>query len=105
METTTIQQFCEDIRTLLENKKNNVVAEMRNYPTPVAGCDAQFNYLVEQRDMLLRDLSHLNTICQSDVAQASKIQLIHDLLQSAAISGAFQVSTKVHSAINHQSDC
>jgi hypothetical protein len=87
METTTIQHICEEIRAVLENKKNNLVVEMRNYPTPVAGCDAQFNYLVEQRDKLFRDLSRLNTIVQSNEPQEEKIRLIHELLHASSING------------------
>ena len=30
--------------------------EIRNYPTPIAGCDAHFNYLLEERAKLAREL-------------------------------------------------
>ena len=27
--------------------------EIKNYPTPIAGCDVYFNWLLEERDRLL----------------------------------------------------
>ena len=33
--------------------------EIRNYPTPVAGCDAQYNYLLGERQKILDALSAL----------------------------------------------
>ena len=30
---------------------------IRHYPTPIAGCDDQFNYLCEQRDALAREIA------------------------------------------------
>ena len=27
--------------------------EIKNYPTPIAGCDVDFNWLLEERDRLL----------------------------------------------------
>ena len=34
---------------LLEAEKRRLYEEIRNYPTPIAGCDQQFNYLLEQQ--------------------------------------------------------
>ena len=30
--------------------------EIRNYPTPIPACDAQFNYLLEEREALSSEL-------------------------------------------------
>ena len=35
----------EKTREHLENERHRINEEIRNYPTPIAGCDAQFNYL------------------------------------------------------------
>ncbi|MBY8974584.1 hypothetical protein KHP62_02120 [Rhodobacteraceae bacterium NNCM2] len=31
-----------------------IKAEIHAYPRPIAGCDAQFNHLLERRDILLK---------------------------------------------------
>lgn len=43
----------------LETLRRCVVTEIRDYPTPISGCDAQFNHLLAERrrvDNALRDL-------------------------------------------------
>ncbi len=33
----------------LETAQAELVREIKSYPTPIAGCDAQFNHLLEER--------------------------------------------------------
>jgi hypothetical protein len=35
----------------LERAKQTIDAEIRAYPRPISGCDAQFNHLLAQRQM------------------------------------------------------
>ena len=42
-----IQEIAAQLETIYE--------QIKNYPTPIAGCDEQFNFLLEERDRL-RDL-------------------------------------------------
>lgn len=42
-------------RSLLQN-------EIRNYPTPISGCDAQFNHLIGERQKVLDALGTLDTL-------------------------------------------
>jgi hypothetical protein len=48
----------------LEAEKQRLYEEIRNYPTPIAGCDQQFNYLLEQQAQVLADLNRLRASCQ-----------------------------------------
>lgn len=41
----------------LESELAAVKAEIRDYPRPIAGCDAQFNHLLARREELLRELA------------------------------------------------
>jgi hypothetical protein len=43
----------------LENEKRRINEEIRNYPTPIAGCDAQFNFLVEEQARIVKELDRL----------------------------------------------
>jgi hypothetical protein len=47
------------VRRHLEDRRRPVEEEIRRYPPPIAGCDAQFNYLLEQRSQLSRELVRL----------------------------------------------
>jgi hypothetical protein len=42
----------EESRDELSERLAAVIEEIRHYPTPIAGCDDQFNYLCEKRDAL-----------------------------------------------------
>jgi hypothetical protein len=43
----------------LQELKREVVAEIHGYPPPIPRCDAQFNHLLERRDLILAELSRL----------------------------------------------
>jgi hypothetical protein len=47
-------------REALNLAKQNMVAEIRNYPGPISGCDAQFNHLLAARLRISRALAALD---------------------------------------------
>jgi hypothetical protein len=51
----------EVLRRLLEREKDAVAAEIAAYPRPIAGCDAQFNHLLERRRSLWDELARLES--------------------------------------------
>ena len=52
-----------EIRRGLEERKRSIAEEMRGYPQPIAGCDAQYQYLSDQRAAIARDLSGIERAC------------------------------------------
>lgn len=42
--------------------KKLLASEIRSYPAPIAGCDAQFNHLLEQRSKVTAALAALDKI-------------------------------------------
>ena len=44
----------ETPRETLERERRKLNDEIRSYPSPIAGCDAQFNFLLERRRELER---------------------------------------------------
>ena len=53
----------EVVRRLLQEEKSAVAAEIEAYPRPIAGCDAQFNHLLERRRLLWTELDRLGAAC------------------------------------------
>jgi len=43
----------------LESEKRRINEEIRNYPTPIAGCDVQFNSLLEEQAKIGQELDRL----------------------------------------------
>ena len=50
----------QELRRRIESRIARVAAEIRAYPAPIPGCDAQFNHLLEQRRLLARELARLD---------------------------------------------
>ena len=55
----------ETVKRHLEAKRRPVEDEIRRYPPPIAGCDAHFNYLLEQRAILSRELVRLDAAAKA----------------------------------------
>ncbi len=52
------------LREHLLRLKAPIDRQIREYPTPIAGCDAQFNHLLDERRRLAHDLNRLDAIEQ-----------------------------------------
>ncbi len=46
----------------LQQARALISAEIRDYPTPISGCDAQFNYLIGERQKISDALNALDTM-------------------------------------------
>ncbi len=57
------------IRAHLQCLKAPIDRQIREYPTPIAGCDAQFNHLLEERRRLAQDLNRLDAIEQQSASE------------------------------------
>ena len=66
------------LRRRLEEEKDAVSAEIQAYPRPIAGCDAQFNHLLERRRLLWEEISRL------EGARADRLASVGDFLQTSA---------------------
>ena len=51
----------DEAETALEAARRALAAEMRAYPGPVAGCDAQFNHLLSERQRIADALAALRS--------------------------------------------
>ena len=49
------------LRARLAQQQEAVAAEIRAYPGPIPGCDAQYNYLLERRAALAEARAGLDT--------------------------------------------
>ena len=61
------------LRRALLARKAEVAAEIRGYPGPIPGCDAQFNHLLEIRRILAQELLRLDAIDDNTVSVAEFI--------------------------------
>ena len=66
----------------LEDRRRALAAEIRNYPTPIPRCDAQFNHLYEQQARLARELDRIGALARKNTP-GDTIELIRRFVASA----------------------
>lgn len=49
-------------RAELQKARSLLQAEISSYPTPISGCDAQFNHLIGEREKVISALGDLNRL-------------------------------------------
>ncbi|MBI3113799.1 MAG: hypothetical protein HYZ04_04710, partial [Rhodospirillales bacterium] len=70
------------LRDHLMREKDRIVAEIRNYPPPIAGCDAQYQYLTERRHLIAGELVRL------EAAQGGGAAAVDEFIASSAFIDA-----------------
>jgi hypothetical protein len=51
-----------EARSALEGLRRRTSEEIHGYPSPIAGCDAQFNHLLERRTGIVGELQRLTQL-------------------------------------------
>jgi len=54
------QGFVQQAQRRLNDARRLLNAEISSYPTPISGCDAQFNHLLAERQKITRALDALS---------------------------------------------
>ena len=72
-----------EIRLHLEDRRRSLAAEIRDYPTPIPRCDAQFNHLYEQQARLARDLERIGALAGENPKREDYVELIGQFIASA----------------------
>ena len=79
-----IQSAWDQIRKQLEHEKVRIYEALGNYPPPIAACDQQFNYLLEERAQISRELVRLDEATRASLTTADLIQLIDEFIESSS---------------------
>ncbi len=88
MHSDSVNDAGAQLRAQLTQERERVLAELRAYPPAVPACDAQFNYLLEQRDGLGRELGRLDAILAAGTDAQLKTQRLADFLRNSAFFNA-----------------
>jgi hypothetical protein len=79
-----VKSIWKDIIARVEDRKRAVDEEIGNYPTPIPHCDAQFNYLLEQRTRLSQQLSRLRPPDEESFVLKGYVELISEFLRQVS---------------------
>lgn len=64
------------IRDRLEDRRCEIVAEIRHYPPPIPACDVQFNRLIEDRDRISREIGRIDALLGGRTPRAGRAKAI-----------------------------
>jgi len=79
----TLRSLWKEIKDDLHRSKQVIGEEIRNYPTPIPRCDAQFNHLYEQQARLAQELDRIAALAEKSLEREDYIGLIERFVASA----------------------
>ena len=79
-----VDRVRQQARAVLEGLRRSTSEEIHNYPSPIAGCDQQFNHLLEQRTGIAAELQRLARIGAERAQAAEYARELDDFLGSCA---------------------
>jgi hypothetical protein len=71
------------MRVELENQRDRINNEIGLYPTPIAGCDQQFNYLLEQRSGISAKLRRMQEAENQSLSDKDLFKVLDDFIRSS----------------------
>jgi hypothetical protein len=80
-DSAKLASMWNEIKLHFEDRRRALAAEIRDYPTPIPRCDAQFNHLYEQQARLARELDRIGAVAGK--TRGDTIELIERFIASA----------------------
>ncbi len=71
------------IRVVLEQERDRIYKEIRSYPPPITACDEQFNYLLEQRAQVSRELARMDEAARTPLSLLACRKFLDELVASS----------------------
>jgi hypothetical protein len=78
-----ISSAWREIKALLENQKAQLYEDLKNYPSPIAACDQQFNHLLDAQADIARELNRLRTDWDENLSLGEAINAIDTFVGSS----------------------
>jgi hypothetical protein len=78
-----LQSAWNKIRAQLETEKARIYEAIGNYPAPIAACDQQFNYLLEERTRISHELGRLNEAITAGVTIEDSMTQMDEFIRSS----------------------
>lgn len=88
MTTAAPDDLWQEIRTYLEQKRDEIYQEIRHYPPPIPACDQQFNYLLEQRTQVHQALRRVEKAQQTRGTRADAARAVAEFVESSTLLDA-----------------
>ena len=74
----------KDFKVYLLAERDKVNEQIGSYPPPIPACDAQFNYLLDERTRISNELKFVDTAMTKCLSGSIDIEEIEQLIASSA---------------------
>lgn len=82
LEVALLESLLKSIKDHLENERQRIYQEIKHYPAPIASCDVQFNYLLEERTTIAQELKRLQALSRETLTR-DDVELIDEFIMSS----------------------
>ncbi len=72
-----------EIQLHLEAYKLRIATEIRQYPMPIPGCDAQYNFLLDQRAGVNQELKQLEALSKRTLTAHERTESVCDFINAS----------------------
>jgi hypothetical protein len=78
--STLLESVWTKISSHLENERERIYEELKNYPRPIPACDAQFNCLLEERTRIADELNRMYEASEQSLNSRDSIKLVEEFI-------------------------
>jgi len=83
MEAALTESTWQSVRERLESERRRINDEIEHYPPPIPRCDAQFNYLLEARANIARELSRLEALALTSQGSDEPMPVLEEFIRTS----------------------
>ena len=85
MEAALTESTWQSVRERLESERRRINDEIEHYPPPIPRCDAQFNYLLEARANITRELSRMEAMALASQSSEEPTALLEEFVRTSHV--------------------
>ncbi|HEY1601104.1 MAG TPA: hypothetical protein VGG64_15990 [Pirellulales bacterium] len=81
--SATLEPLWQEISEFLECQKEQIFGQIRGYPSPITGCDQQFNFLLEEQARISQEMSRMRTAMQECLSGGKAHAILAEFLRTS----------------------
>ena len=84
IEKASAEFVWKEIKAALEQEQERIYHAITDYPSPIPACDEQFNYLLEKRAQVSRDLARAEAAVKTQPSLAACRKFVDELAATSS---------------------
>ncbi len=98
--SSAVESIWAKIRVHLEGEKDRIFEAIKNYPPQITNCDEQFDYLLEERETITRELARMRELSAASLSHAERSKSIDEFMSTSRFVND-ELKQEIRSALRH----